>query len=267
MVNYTPYTASNTYVTATTGDLDTGSSAQTLTRTENTVWRVIKVDSSKNEVIITPTDAVNTDTKLALYGAPGYINHKNILNDVSDKLYSNTQLGLTARSMIPEDLDYTIRDSTNYYAYYSNETNSGVSNVTYNGKTYTGTKHASKWASSGYKGYRFWEYDYTKKENTQTINGKTYTYGYPITTMSPTEITSSPVLVSSRRDTATAGTNTATARALIGSTSGWLASPCVRCYSSAARFYVRVLVVAVLTLTICTTRMATRMASATGSIL
>ena len=229
-VNYTPYTESNTYKTKTTGDLDTGISEQTLTRTEGTVWRVIKVDSTKNEIIITPTDVVNTDTKLKLYGAPGYINHKNILNDVSDKLYSNTQLGLTARSMILEDLDYTISDATTgYYAYYPDGTSS-VPNVTYNGKTYTGKAHISV-STSGYKNYRFWEYDKADNTVTETINGKEYTYGYPTS--------NKPVLVSRKRYTATAGTNTTTARALIGSNYGWLASSYVNTATSYSDFYVR----------------------------
>lgn len=223
-VTYTPFTASNKYITSMTGDLYTGySTQQTLTRTENTVWRVIKVDTTNNEVIITPTDAVNLDTGLYLEGGPGYINYKYILDDISDKLYSNTILGLTARSMMPEDLDLTISSYDQCYAYYPAET-SDISDVTYNEKQYIARTNDP--VTDG--GYRFWEYDYAADERTQTINGKTYTYGYPTA--------DSPVLVSSKRDRLLRGTNTEKSIEIIGPNLGWLSMSEVKANISWATF-------------------------------
>ena len=220
-VNYTPYTASNTYTTTTDGTsvLYTGYSQQTLTRTENTIWRVIKIDTVNNEILITPTDAVNTDNKLYLQGVPGYFNHKNILDDVSDKLYGNTMLGLTARSMTSEDLDYTISDeTTGNYAYYPNGT-TDISNVNYNDIIYKGVAHRSPASYTTYNDYTFWEYDKAENIKKIVINGKTYEYGYPTT--------SSPVLVSKKRLIYTTGINTIKARSLIGQSYSWLASSCI----------------------------------------
>ena len=229
-VTYSPVTASSTYKTGTEGDLYTGYDQQTLSTTRDTVWRVIKVDETNNEVLITPTDAVNTDTGLYLSGAPGYINYKTVLDDVCNNLYSNTTLGLTARSMIMEDLDITISDATSSrYAYYPNGASS-TPDVTYNGVTYTGRANKAPSGDDGYGDYRFWEYDYAADERTQTINGKTYTYGYP------TE--SSPVLVTENRNVITFDRDKLIAiTEMIGDSYGWMASSGIVAFTDFANFY------------------------------
>lgn len=247
-VEYTPVTASSQYVTNPAGrkDLYTGYSSQTLTQATGLTWRVIKVDESTGEVLITPTDAVNTGTYLK--GAPGYLNHKNVLDDICKTLYSNTELGVTARSMKLEDLDYTVSDSTTRYAYYpSNTPTDQLVDKEYNGVTYTAKAHTSS-KNSPYNDWTFWEYDHVYSgeqkatyTETVTIGDETYNYTYeyakPIEVEENGSTTYYPVLVSYKRGSATGGNSTA--RACIGSTYGWLASSYVRPSTSYAYFHVR----------------------------
>ena len=251
-VTYSPYTATTSYKTnpANRSDLYTGYSSQTLTQATGLTWRVIKVDESTREVLITPTDAVNDGTYLS--GAPGYLNHKNILDDICKTLYSNSELGVTARSMKIEDLDYTVSDSTTRYAYYpSNTPSDKLVDRVYNGVTYTAKAHDSS-KYSPYSDWTFWEYDhvYTDAQKatyteTVTIDGSIYNYTYnyakPIAvTEEDGSTTYYPILVSGKRNSLSTGTNTSAVRACIGSTYGWLASSDVHPTTSFAYFFVQV---------------------------
>ena len=230
-VEYTPVTATTTYITNPAGNkaLYTGYSSQKIEQETNLTWRVIKVDKSTGEVLITPTDAVNIGTYLG--GAQGYLNHKNILDDICKTLYSNSELGVTARSMKLEDLDYTVSDSTIRYAYYPyGVTITSEMDVTYNEAEYTATAHTSS-------NYAFLEYDHIYNSGEQiktytesvTIDGSTYNYTYnyakPISVVEADGSTKYyPVLVSGKRASISAGTNTSAAIACIGNKADWLAS-------------------------------------------
>ena len=193
-VNYSPLTK-----TITTDISKTGyTSAQPLTTTSNTQWRIFSIDETTGEVLITTQGATNTDTKVYLEGATGYLHGVEELNRICKELYSSGTL--TARSMTIEDINKAVGG-------YDPTTDSGY-----------GT-----------------EYEYT--------SGTFYTYqenGNTVTSETPKAASSSnKVKVKYTYYNNNPGIKNATVGNILGSSEGWLASPCVGAHPGAAYFLVR----------------------------
>lgn len=77
---------------------------------ENLNWRVLGKDNDGNILLIS---GAPTNTGLGLFGYVGYNNYEKILNDTCEALYSNTDLGATARSITMDDID-TYLGGSNY---------------------------------------------------------------------------------------------------------------------------------------------------------
>ena len=135
-VNYVP-----TSKTVTTDTSKTGyTSSQTLTTTANTKWRILSIDETTGEILLTTQGVTNTDTEATLRGATGYLHGVEELNRICKELYSNTEKGITARSMTIEDLNKAVGyDPTTYSEYGKEYTYTSGTFYTYeeNGKTVT----------------------------------------------------------------------------------------------------------------------------------
>ena len=142
-VEYIPDTAEYTTDTNNTGY----TSAQTF-KTQTKDWRVVYKNTETGEVLLTTNGIVNDGTgekndEMYLSGTKGYLRGPTELNNICKALYSNSSLGITARSMTIEDLNkacnYTPSEPTTRYAYYPYGTTfeEGETTIEYNGKTYT----------------------------------------------------------------------------------------------------------------------------------
>lgn len=89
--------------TYTTNPNNTGNAVQTFTADTGANWRILSVNQSTGEAIITTEEAVNNN--FALSGIKAYMNGKTELNNVCKSLYSNNDMGLVARSMTVEDVN------------------------------------------------------------------------------------------------------------------------------------------------------------------
>ena len=220
-VEYIPDTAEYTTDTNNTGRY---TSAQTL-NTETKDWRVLYVNSETGEVLLTPNGIVNSG--IYLQGTKGCFRGPTELNNICKALYSNSSLGITARSMTLEDLNkacnYTPSESTTRYAYYPNGTTfaEGDTSVEYNGKTYTKTAHGSSTA-------KFYTSDGGGIEKTDSDG---FTYREPEA--------DNPVYVTETYYSYGSSSKNSTVGSILGSSYGWLASSCVYLYSSYAIFAVR----------------------------
>ena len=192
-VNYSLATKTITTDTTKTGY----TSAQTLSTTANTQWRIFSIDETTGEVLITTQGATNTDTKVYLSGPTGYVHGAEELNRICKELYSSGDL--KARSMTIEDLNKAVG--------YDPTTNSNY-----------GT-----------------EYEYT--------SGTFYTYqenGNTVTSETPKVASNSDkVKVKNTYYYYDPGDINATVGNILGSSTGWLASPCVIANSSVAGFIMR----------------------------
>ena len=186
-VNYVPTSSTMTTDTSKTG-YDT---AQTLTTTANTQWRILSIDETTGEILLTTQGVTNTDTKVTLKGATGYLHGAEDLNRICKELYSNTEKGITARSMTIEDLNKAVGYDPTSDSYY--------------GKEYTCT--------SG----RFYTYE---------ENGKTVTNETPKVASS-----SNPVTVKNTHYYYNSILINSTVGNILGSSDGWLASAYVYLYS------------------------------------
>ena len=134
-VNYVPNSKTITTDTSKTG-YDT---AQTLTTTANTQWRILSIDETTGEILLTTQGATNTDTKVYLKGAIGYVHGAEELNRICKELYSSGSL--VARSMTVEDLNKSVGgyDPSTYSDYGTEYTYTSGTFYTYeeNGKTVT----------------------------------------------------------------------------------------------------------------------------------
>ena len=83
-------------VTIQTDSSKTECSSETLTTDTNAKWRILSIDNDTGKVLITTQGPVN---KVTLRGATGYLFGENELHILCEKLYSNTDKGLVARSM------------------------------------------------------------------------------------------------------------------------------------------------------------------------
>ena len=133
-VNYVPTSKTITTDTSKTGY----NTAQTLTTQANTQWRILSIDETTGEILLTTQGVTNTDTKVTLEGATGYLHGAEELNRICKELYSSGSL--TARSMTIEDLNKAVGyDPTTYYNYGKEYTYTSGTFYTYeeNGKTVT----------------------------------------------------------------------------------------------------------------------------------
>ena len=107
-VNYTPKVASTTYSKNNLDESHTGSTNNTSNLTQETLkWRVLKIyDDGKIDLIANPTTA-----EVYFNGAKGYNNGVYMLHDICEKLYSNTDHNITARSVSLEDFENNMTDA------------------------------------------------------------------------------------------------------------------------------------------------------------
>ena len=219
-VEYIPDAAEYTTDTNNTGY----TSDQTL-NTETKDWRVLYVNSETGEVLLTTNGIVNSGTYLQ--GTKGYFRGPTELNNICKALYSNSSLGITARSMTVEDLNkacnYTPSEPTTRYAYYPYGTTfaEGDTTIEYNGKTYTKIAH-------GWSTPKFYTSDGGGIEKT---DGDGFTYRTPEA--------DNPVYLTKTAYSYDASSKNSTVGNILGGSFGWLASPCVVLDSSDAFFSVR----------------------------
>ena len=223
-VEYIPDTAEYTTDTNNTGY----TSAQTF-KTQTKDWRVVYKNTETGEVLLTTNGIVNDGTgekndKMYLRGTKGYFRGPTELNNICKALYSNSSLGITARSMTIEDLNkacnYVPSEPTERYAYYPNGTTftEGDTTIEYNGKTYTKTAHGSSTA-------KFYTSDGGDIEKT---DGDGFTYRTPEA--------DNPVYVTLTWYEYNPSSKNSTVGSILGSSYGWLASPCVDLSSSFVAF-------------------------------
>ena len=225
-VNYTP-----TAVTGIAPDpTKTGYSQDAPLSTDTSAaWRILSIDDETGEVLITTKGAVNNVT---LKGATGYLYGADELHRVCEKLYSNTEKGLTARSMTIEDLDKATGNSAPSnnirYAWYTSGATE-TPDVTVNGKVYTGRKHQAALAG-GVTKPRFLDWDDASGVTHKATNENDYNENISATT---------PVLTSRTYYGYNPGTGNAVINDILGGDDthrGWLASSYV--YMHAENEYV-----------------------------
>ena len=126
-VNYTPNVASTSYSLLGT---QSEYSDQTISQ-ESLKWRVLRKNADGSIDLI----ADPTSKPVYFQGALGYNNGVYLLNDICEKLYSNTSKNVTARSVNLDDMEKWLTDAgKNARANYSNAVKYGET------KTYTGGK-------------------------------------------------------------------------------------------------------------------------------
>ena len=164
-VNYVP-----TSNTMTTDKSKTGyGTAQTLITQANTEWRILSIDETTGEILLTTQGTTNTDTKVYLKGATGYLHGAEELNRICKELYSSE--GLTARSMTIEDLDKAVGyDPTTYSNYGTEYTYTSGTFYTYeeNGKTVTSVTPKVASSSNPVK-VKYTDYTYTPTDKNSVV--------------------------------------------------------------------------------------------------
>ena len=155
-VNYAPTAVQNLE----TDPTKTGYTKQVLSTDTTAKWRILNIDSETGNIMITTDGYVN---KVTIRGATGYLYGANELNRLCESLYSNTEKGITARSMTIEDLDkacgYILSTDLLRYAWYPADTaDSDLKDVVAGGHTYTAKKHTASLAS-GVEYPRFYNWD------------------------------------------------------------------------------------------------------------
>ncbi len=148
----------------------TGAMSQQLTTDTSAKWRILNIDESTGKIMLTTDGYVNNVT---IKGAIGFLNGASELNRICEKLYSNTEKGITARSMTMEDLDevcgYIPSTDLLRYAWYPADTaDSDLKDVVAGGHTYTAKKHTAS-LTSGVEYPRFYNWD---DKNGVTHNSK-----------------------------------------------------------------------------------------------
>ena len=220
-VEYIPDTGEYTTDTNNTGY----TSAQTF-KTQTKDWRVLYKNTETGEVLLTTNGIVNDGTgekndKMYLEGTKGYLRGTTELNNICNALYSNSSLGITARSMTIEDLNkacnYTPSEPKRY-AYYPYGTTfaEGDTTIEYNSKTYTKKAHGSSTA-------KFYTSDGGGIEKTDSAG---FTYRTPEA--------DNPVYATATYYDYNPSSKNSTVGSILGNLWGWLASPCVHLGSSYA---------------------------------
>ena len=105
-VNYTYDTVSTGYPLA---KAYSGYSDQTITQRTGLQWRVMGINDNGELELICATPAKSKTVYFE--DATGYNNGVYLLNDMCEKLYSNTELGIKARSLTIEDIEERFSDA------------------------------------------------------------------------------------------------------------------------------------------------------------
>ena len=152
-VNYAPKTASTTYSKTNLGETYTGSTSNSSDLTQETLkWRVLKkYDDGRLDLIADPTNAT-----VYFSGATGYNNGVYIMHDICEKLYSNTDHSITARSVSLEDFENNMTDAgitaRNSYDKSGNSPQYGHTNYEKWGSAYSNKYYPNTYASENGSG-------------------------------------------------------------------------------------------------------------------
>ncbi len=104
-VDYKPEPETTTYESTKLGKDYTGSTSNSSNlTTDDLKWRVLGVDT-KGCLTLVSDMPDSKNGYIYFEGAKGYNNGVYILNDICEKLYSNTKLGIKARSITIEDIE------------------------------------------------------------------------------------------------------------------------------------------------------------------
>ena len=224
-LNYNDYVdESKTYTTATN---ENGWADQKYTATKNTYWQVLGLDETGERLMLISQSPIKKEMKtdttakdwekspyLILKGAYGYVNCKQILNNVSG-IYS-TSLG-TAESLTAEEINRLIGvtvDYTNQKVYANTDSNTNIDKMGVLGNQYT-------YKSRDYTPESYINNKTNATEGTKTDPATAYFYQWGNLTI---EDTLKTILFNGT----TSDVNFAK--------SYWLASPAVGAYSDAASF-------------------------------
>ena len=240
-VNYTPKTASTTYSKDNLGEIYTGSTSNSSDLTQETLkWRVLKkYDDGRLDLIADPTNAT-----VYFSGATGYNNGVYIMHDICEKLYSNTDHNITARSVSLEDFENNMTDAgENARNSYNNSENSPQ----------YGHTNYEKWGSAYTKSNSYYPNIYITENGSgiDTENGAVKTDGIIDTAKGSLDLTTGSNAYKQATTGLTAkqtyyyislnSTNYGDAsKVLSQSNTFWVASRCVYCISRYARFGLRV---------------------------
>lgn len=107
-IDYIPDTASNYFGLGNTASEKAGSTnnpAEGIPQDTTLKWRILNINQDGSVDIISDK---TTESKVYLYGAIGYNNGVYLLNDLCKNLYSNSTLGVTARSVKLIDIEKKI---------------------------------------------------------------------------------------------------------------------------------------------------------------
>ena len=236
--HYVEYDGDATEAYATNTNNTGHSSSQNIEK-ETKNWRVLYKEG--DTVYITPQDGVNMTNKVYLSGWKGYYRGPTELNNICAALYSNSELGTTARSMTVEDVNKACNYTPSFtnatrYAYYPYGTDITTEpTIEHGGKTYT-KKACSNSFSGGFTAHRFYVNSaepITAIECANTLQTDANGFKY----YEPTA--ANPVFVTKTYYSYTPSSKNSTVGNILGSSSGWLASPCVYVSDTNAGFRVR----------------------------
>ena len=102
-VNYVPDTNTEGYTTDKLSSAITGSSNNTSAIKQDSLkWKILNIDPSGRVDLISETP---TSQNVYFSGARGYNNGVYVINDICRSLYSNSSLGITARSLDIKDIE------------------------------------------------------------------------------------------------------------------------------------------------------------------
>ena len=162
-VNYVPTAVQNVETDST----KTGYTKEVLSTDTTAKWRILSIDENTGNIVLTTDGHVN---KVTIRGTNGYLYGANELHRLCEKLYSNAENGIIAKSMAMEDLNKACNyiPSTNLvrWAWYPADTaDSDLKDVVAGGYTYIAKKHTASLAN-GVSYPRFYNWD--------EINGVTH---------------------------------------------------------------------------------------------
>ena len=201
-----------------------------------TSWRVFDIVDGK--VLITPANGPVGSVNLG--NADGYANAITRVEAACDK-YTNSELGITAddiRSMTTEDINkvagYTVSKTVTRYAYYLNgDSTFSSGTLSYNGKSYTKTKHGHQ-LQQGWSTPRFYNWDYAANV---AVDENGNSYAYP-SKGKPVYVTGSFYETYSISSYNHKGNTSIKVGALLTSTDGWLASTSSYAKSEYVNYYI-----------------------------
>ncbi len=102
-VNYVPDTNAEGYTTEKLSESITGSTDNTSAIIQDDLkWRILNIDASGRVDLISESPTSQT---VNFYGARGYNNGVYVMNDICRSLYSNSSLGIEARSLDLKDIE------------------------------------------------------------------------------------------------------------------------------------------------------------------